>query len=83
VCGVWTGVLFQPPWRLVGGGLCWRERAQAPTLKEVHKEQVGLAMHDSATATQKEILARVIFFLFLVIFFFHFCFLLFFFFFFS
>src|SRR3989344_5557055 len=33
------------PWRHLWWGLCRRERAQAPTLKEVHKEQVGLATH--------------------------------------
>ncbi len=32
-------------WRHLWWGLCRRERAQAPTLKEVHKEQVGLATH--------------------------------------
>jgi hypothetical protein len=50
-------VLFASPptannWRHLWWGLCWRERAQAPMLKEVHKEQVGLATHASTTATQ-------------------------------
>jgi hypothetical protein len=57
-------------------GLC--RRAQAPTLKEVHKEQVGLATHASTTAIQQEIKARVIFFsLFFFIFSFIFVFLFF------
>jgi hypothetical protein len=34
------------------GGACVGVREQAPTLKEVHKEQVGLATHASTTATQ-------------------------------
>jgi hypothetical protein len=83
-------VLFASPiannWLLSGhrgaifGGACRRERAQAPTLKEVHKEQVGLATHASSTATQS-IKARVIlfslFFLFFLSFLF-FCYSLFF-----
>ena len=34
------------------GGACVGVRAQAPTLSDIHKEQMGLATHDSATATQ-------------------------------
>ena len=70
VCGL--VFRFRPPWRHLWWGLCRRERAQAPTLKEAHKEQVGLAA--------RRIGARVIFlfFYFVIIFSFIFCFLLFF-----
>src|SRR3989344_735651 len=62
-------VPIRRPWRHLWWGLCRRERAQAPTLKEVHKEQVGLATHhDCHTIGDKSKSDSILFSLFFLFF---------------